>query len=64
MIFKKKKNYHIKKSDNKKYDNYVAFIFRFNKGTDSDIILKLNSLRNRTEYIRVLIRNDIEREEK
>ena len=36
----------------------------FNKEKDKDIIEKLDSLDNRTDYIRTLIRQDMEREKK
>ena len=57
-----------KKFDKNKYDqqfhkdNYKKFYMLFRIGSDNDIIDKLSNEANRTDYIRRLIRADIERE--
>lgn len=40
----------------------VQFIVRLRKDADADIIARLNSVPNKTEYIRGLIRNDLGKE--
>ena len=42
--------------------NVVQVKMGFNKKTDSDIIEKLNSVENKTGYIKDLIREDIKKE--
>ena len=48
----------------RKYDdnNTIQFKMKLNKGTDADIIEKLESVPNKQGYIKKLIRNDIEKE--
>lgn len=51
---------------NAKYNaNHVKMInLHFNVGTDADIIAKLDSVENKTGYIKDLIRADIEKSRK
>lgn len=39
--------------------NRVRFDVSFSKSKDEDVIAKLSSVENKTDYIRKLIRNDI-----
>ncbi len=50
----------------RKYDrkNSIGLYLKFNKKTDSDIIAKLASIKNRQGYVKRLIRDDIEKEGK
>ena len=47
----------------KKYDaaNAVRFGLKLNRGTDADIIAKLESVQSKQGYIKELIRRDIEK---
>jgi hypothetical protein len=38
-----------------------SFIFKFNKGTDADVIERLEKAENKQGYIKALIRKDIEK---
>lgn len=40
-------------------ENYIQIHARFRKTSDSDIIEKLNSVPNKADYLRKLIRDDI-----
>ena len=40
-------------------DNTCSYIFKFNRKTDADIIIKLDEVKNRQGYIKSLVRNDI-----
>lgn len=45
----------------KKYQEKTrTFYIRLNKETDADIIEKLESVQNKTDYIRELVRKDME----
>lgn len=48
-----------------RYDrkNRVPFVMRLNKKTDGDILKKLETVPNKTGYVKQLIRADIAREE-
>ena len=39
-------------------DNYRSFLFKFRYGKDDDIIQKLETVNNKSEYIKNLIRSD------
>lgn len=49
---------------NRKYDaaNTRQIMLKLNKGTDSDILEKLDAVENRQGYIKTLIREDIKKE--
>lgn len=51
-----------KKKANAKWNkkNLKQFIFAFNKNSDADVIERLERVPNRTDYIRELVRKDIE----
>lgn len=53
---KNRKNYEYQKT------HYRTFAFRLNKIKDKEILDCLNSKDNRAEYIRQLVRNDLENE--
>lgn len=48
----------------KKYDDRTAFrvSIKLNRMTDEDIIEKLESVENKQQYIKELIKNDLEKE--
>ena len=51
-----------KKADEKwKKANLKQVKFSFNKSGDKDVLDKLDSVENKTEYVRELIREDIKR---
>ena len=54
-----------KRKRNAEYNeaNTIRMTLRLNNNTDADVIEKLKSVPSRTEYIKALIRADIEREE-
>lgn len=43
--------------------NYKMFNFKLNLKNDNDIIEKLDSVNNRTDYMKKLVRNDIKLDE-
>lgn len=43
-------------------ENMAAFTLKFAKKSDADVIEKLKTVQNRTDYIRQLIREDMSRE--
>lgn len=57
----KQKEKRIKEQQNKwKKEHYKAYTLRFNQVSDQDIIEKLESVENRADYIRNLIRKNME----
>ena len=57
----KQKEKRIKEQQNRwKKEHYKAYTLRFNHVSDQDIIEKLESVENRADYIRNLIRKDME----
>lgn len=55
MISKKRKKY----LDYYQKDNYQTYCIRFNLNNDKEIIKKLETIPNKTEYIRKLINKDL-----
>lgn len=49
----------IKRSNEWNRKNLKSVTIQLNKVSDSDVIKKLNSVSNRTDYIRQLIRKDL-----
>lgn len=51
------------KDAKKRYDKKTTqYVFRFRNGADSDVIEKLKSVPAKTEYVRQLIREDMDKE--
>ena len=51
----------LKRQQEYRNNNCVQFLVRFIKGADDDVIDKLKSIKNKPEYLRALIRADIEK---
>ena len=57
---KKEKSFNKLEYDNEFIkENYIQVHARFRKTSDSDVIEKLNSVSNKADYLRKLIRDDI-----
>lgn len=47
--------------DQYKREHYKSVAFRVNKETEKDILQKLDSVENKADYIKQLIRNDLKK---